>query len=391
MHSTSHFSQLKDFLSYLATVKGDLSSITAPPFVLAPKSAIEISSAWAARQPLFLEPATEPDAARRALLVAKNYICSLKQLVGDGSEDAGKKPLNPFLGELFFGQFEGSGGATKMVAEQVSHHPPVTACFMYNEESGITSNGFVAQEMSFSMVSGVTVHQAGYAIVSDTNHNEQHLMTMPTLHVKGLATGQPYSELEGPCYISSSTGFVTCIEFDSSTFGLGDKNRVKAHVYENSGMKKELFKISGQWNAHMKIKDAHGKVIEEFDIDDVPLAELHVEPVEQQTPWESRRAWKEVIYGIKTGNFEKVTESKAAVEESQRERRKEEESQGTEWKRLFFTRAPQDDEARGLVAQLPADVSSQVDVDKTAGAWKFVGLEAAREVMAQLRTETGEI
>src|SRR6478609_1720211 len=173
MHSMSNFSQLREFLSYLATIKGDLSSITAPPFVLAPKSAIEIPSAWASRHELFLQPAAEPDAAQRALLLAKNYICSLKQLVGQGSETTGKKPLNPFLGELFLAQFDGSQGTTKLVTEQVSHHPPVTACFMYNRECGMSSCGFVAQELSFSMVSGVTVYQTGYAVIHDENHYEK--------------------------------------------------------------------------------------------------------------------------------------------------------------------------------------------------------------------------
>lgn len=43
-----------------------------------------------------------------------------------GSE---KKPLNPVLGELFYGQWADTKGRgeTILVSEQVSHHPPITA------------------------------------------------------------------------------------------------------------------------------------------------------------------------------------------------------------------------------------------------------------------------
>jgi hypothetical protein len=43
-----------------------------------------------------------------------------------GSE---KKPLNPVLGEVFYGNWpdKDGRGETKLVSEQVSHHPPITA------------------------------------------------------------------------------------------------------------------------------------------------------------------------------------------------------------------------------------------------------------------------
>lgn len=43
-----------------------------------------------------------------------------------GSE---KKPLNPVLGELFYGTWpdENGRGETILVSEQVSHHPPIVS------------------------------------------------------------------------------------------------------------------------------------------------------------------------------------------------------------------------------------------------------------------------
>lgn len=47
-----------------------------------------------------------------------------------GSE---KKPLNPVLGELFYGVWpdENGRGDTKLVVEQVSHHPPIVSNLLH--------------------------------------------------------------------------------------------------------------------------------------------------------------------------------------------------------------------------------------------------------------------
>lgn len=47
------------------------------------------------------------------------------------------KPLNPFLGELFIGKWEDEAGTTNLIAEQVSHHPPATACNIWNDKHGV--------------------------------------------------------------------------------------------------------------------------------------------------------------------------------------------------------------------------------------------------------------
>jgi hypothetical protein len=382
--------RLKDVLSYFAAVKGDLSNVTAPPFILAPRSAIEIPAAWACHHDVFLQPADEPDAGVRALLLAKNYVCSLKQLVDADSADAGKKPLNPFLGELFLGTFSDKAGSqSQLIVEQVSHHPPVTACSIYNKERGISSIGFVGQETSFSLVSGVAVRQTGYAIIKDDKHNEQSLMTMPTILVKGVATGNPYPELEGPSYITSSSGYLTKIEFHGKgKLGFGQKNQVVAEVFAPDNRDKPLYRITGQWTGTLTIQDASKTTLEEFHVDQIPISTLKVAPIEEQTPWESRRAWWKVTQGIKNHDIEKVYAHKSAIEESQRRRRLEEEKQGVEWNRLFFTQSvKRDDTAASLLATIPESLDG-IDTTKTNGAWRFIGVQEADNLMSNLSKDT---
>lgn len=55
------------------------------------------------------------------MLVLKWFLTTLKQQYSSRSEKLGseKKPLNPFLGELFLGKWEDSAGETQLISEQV--------------------------------------------------------------------------------------------------------------------------------------------------------------------------------------------------------------------------------------------------------------------------------
>ena len=70
---------------------------------------------------MFAAPAKEADPARRASLVLKWFLTTLKQQYASRSEQYGneKKPLNPFLGELFLGKWVDDAGTTEVISEQV--------------------------------------------------------------------------------------------------------------------------------------------------------------------------------------------------------------------------------------------------------------------------------
>ncbi|KAI0125329.1 hypothetical protein BJ170DRAFT_703408 [Xylariales sp. AK1849] len=385
----SNISQLKDFLTYLSTVKGDLSNITAPPFLLSPKSVTEIPAAWAERHKLFLQPVLEDDPEKRALLILKNFLCSLKRQVytaASGDSDGGaKKPLNAFLGELFLGSFkdEQTGSITRLISEQVSHHPPVTACFLYNRDHGISSSGYVAQETTFSSTGSVTVQQIGHAIIRDEKHSESHLMTLPTMAIKGLLTGKPYPELQGTSYIASSSGFLATIVFGGKNLlGVGTKNSVRAEVRNIRENGKLLFEIEGQWNGTLTVKDrVKGSKVEQFEVDDIPYTELKVKPLENQSPWESRRAWKSVISGITAGEMKTVSNAKDSIEEAQREMRAAEEKAGVDWHRVFFTNTDSHHEFEILSRAIPTQAAKSLEQGRTAGVWKFIGVNAAERLL----------
>src|SRR5947207_2485349 len=157
------WSNLKDFLSVstgqdwtssfltawqlLATIRGDLSNIAAPPFLLAPQSLVEFPSYWAEHPSIFVAPAAESDPQKRALLVLKWFLSAFKQqyYVGRDVKEGVKKPLNAFLGEVFLASWSDGSATTKVISEQVSHHPPITACYVWSDEHGVRAEGYSRQ------------------------------------------------------------------------------------------------------------------------------------------------------------------------------------------------------------------------------------------------------
>lgn len=62
------------------------------------------------------------------------------------------QPLNPVLGEVFYGVWPDAGGRgqTNLVVEQVSHHPPITAYYIENKSAGVRLQGHSGQKTSFT-------------------------------------------------------------------------------------------------------------------------------------------------------------------------------------------------------------------------------------------------
>lgn len=362
-------SALKDFLTSIATISGDLSNITAPPFVLSEKSTVEIPQYWADHQSLFVSQSKEEAPEKRALSVLRYFLCTLRnqQYAGRPEADGVKKPLNAFLGELFMGSWHDNEeiGETRLISEQVSHHPPVTACYLWNDKHGVRAEGFTQQEVTFN--GNVSIKQKGYAILHIDKYEEDHLIPVPNIKVKGILSGVPYPELNTECSIVSSSGYTSHIKFSGkSMFGYGSKHHFEARLFHNDSPKKALFTAEGVWNGNFAIKDETGKILEEVDVNSLPSTEITVEDLEEQDPWESRRAWQNVVKAERSGDMKGVARAKSKVEEGQRQMRKEEEARGETWNNIFFTKVESDP----VFEELSKHDPSSYTVDPHGGIWK---------------------
>ncbi|KAJ4337030.1 hypothetical protein N0V95_008446 [Ascochyta clinopodiicola] len=362
-------SALKDFISSIATISGDLSNITAPPFLLAENSTVEIPQYWCDHAHLFVRQAWGESEEQRALNVLESFMSALRnqQYAGRSEQEGVKKPLNAFLGELFMGKWEDEElGETRLVSEQVSHHPPITACYIWNDKHGVRAEGFTEQEITFS--GNVSIKQKGYAILHIDKYNEDYLMPVPNVKVKGILGGKPYPELQGGYSLISSTGYVSRIKFEGkSFFGGGQKNGFEAKLFHVDRPEETLYEAKGAWNGESTFEDVRsGKQIEKLNFATLKSLPLQIEDITAQDPWESRRAWGDVISALKRGDMKGAADSKSIVEQGQRQMRKDEADSGTSWKTRFFKDVGHDDIFETLAKHDPDSFT----IDRKGGIWK---------------------
>lgn len=345
--------------------------MTAPAWILSTQSLTEFSSYWSEMPRLLVAPAAEKDPQKRAMLVLRWFLSTLKQQYASRNEKLGseKKPLNPFLGELFLGKWEDEAGETQLVSEQVSHHPPVTAYSIWNNKHGVRLQGYNAQKASFGRT--INVRQVGHAILHIDEYDEDYLITLPGLHIEGLIKGAPYPELNKSNYIVSSSGYTSRIDYSGAGWVSGSKNTLSAVLYPHGKEKSKsdvLYKAEGSWTDKFTIKDGKGNVVEEYNAKKEPKTELQVAKIQDQDPLESRRAWKKVADAIQKGDMNLTSVEKSKIEEHQRAMRKKEQSEGRDWERIFFTKSKTLPVFDKLIREVP---HGSLEQDQTNGVWVF--------------------
>ena len=411
--------------------------------MLAPLSVVELGQCWAQRPAVFAAPALEPDAGRRSLLVLRMFLIALRSqlYVGGSPTSSIKKPLNAFLGELFLAEWtdQVNHGAkspassvrsslssqtndqnisipspssssssssssrcgcgtdritTRLVAEQVSHHPPITAMHIADNVHGVRADGYARVEMTFS--GAVQVRQVGHAIVRIDAYNEEYLIPLPDITVRGFLTGRLYPEITGTYYVIGSTGYTTEVKFSGKGFAWGGRqNAFVATVYGprsnervsdaklskgSSNFLKDgrerLYVIDGVWSQSWKVYDARtGLVIETYNVDapENAPAPIALPETAAQDPWESRRAWSGVLDALNKGDMSQTVAEKSKIEQAQRRMRAKEVADGRAWTPLFFTSHGHD--GRGTFHRLAASVAGdspklQLHDDRTKGVWR---------------------
>lgn len=97
-----------------------------------------------------------------------------------------KKPYNPVLGEFFRCRWKYDNGTEGVyVAEQVSHHPPMSAYYFASPDNGILIQGNLKPKPKFLGNSAATLMEGGSRIHL-TRHNETYEITMPNVYARGI-------------------------------------------------------------------------------------------------------------------------------------------------------------------------------------------------------------
>ncbi|XP_071120773.1 oxysterol-binding protein-related protein 9-like isoform X1 [Mytilus edulis] len=344
----SHGSVIAHLLSQVR-IGMDLTKVVLPTFILERRSLLEMYADFFAHPDLFLKIPELPTPRERMIQLVRWYLSAFH--AGRNSEIA-KKPYNPILGETFscFWKMPGAENNNEQtdgpvpwaskdnlsfIAEQVSHHPPISAFYAEHFNKKISLDGYIWTKSKFLGLS-IGVHMIGQGVISVIDHDEEYTITFPNGYGRSILT-VPWIELGGKCTLGcAKTGYNATVEFHTKINGEaaeqipfygGKKHKVTAEIFEPNE-KKPIVSIDGEWNGIMYAKYSTGMNEVFVDTKKMPIMKKLVKPTDQQTEFESRRLWKEVTYNLKNKFIEEATNHKQRLEQRQRNEAKERKEKG---------------------------------------------------------------
>uniref|UniRef100_A0A3P9M8F8 Oxysterol-binding protein n=1 Tax=Oryzias latipes TaxID=8090 RepID=A0A3P9M8F8_ORYLA len=327
----------------------DLTKVVLPTFILERRSLLEMYADFFAHPDLFVSIAEQPEPRERMVQVVKWYLSAFH---AGRKGSVAKKPYNPILGEVFYCHWDLPSGAEEpetvsdgpvpwastnsvcFVAEQVSHHPPISAFYAECLNRKIQFNAHIWTKSKFLGMS-IGVHNIGQGCVSCLEHDEHYILTFPNGYGRSILT-VPWVELGGECNIScSKSGYSANIVFHTKPFYGGKKHRITADIFAPND-KKSFCSIEGEWNGVMYAKWATGENTAFIDTKKIGTVKKKVRKLEDQLDFESRRLWRDVTVNLKLKDIDAATDAKHRLEEKQRAEARERKEKEQQWETRLF-------------------------------------------------------
>ncbi|XP_069126896.1 oxysterol-binding protein-related protein 9-like isoform X2 [Argopecten irradians] len=328
----------------------DLTKVVLPTFILERRSLLEMYADFFAHPDLFIKIPDMDTPAERMIQLVRWYMSAFH---AGRNSDVAKKPYNPILGETFCCHWNmpdwpkttdlADDGpvpwSTKenlaFIAEQVSHHPPISAFYAEHYNKRISLDGYIWTKSKFLGLS-IGVHMIGKAVVSLIDHDEEYVITFPNGYGRSILT-VPWVELGGKITITcAKTGFSANVDFHTKPFYGGKKHQITGHIYSPTDKKNAIVTIDGEWNGIMYAKYSSGRNEAFVDTKKMAIVKKRVKPLDTQSEFESRKLWEQVTRNLKQKNVEVATEFKHKLEHRQRTEAKERKEKGLKWETKQF-------------------------------------------------------
>ncbi|XP_032232192.2 oxysterol-binding protein-related protein 9 [Nematostella vectensis] len=330
----------------------DLTKVVLPTFILERRSLLEMYADFFAHPDLFSGIVDQPTPRDRMVQVVRWYLSAFH---AGRKGSIAKKPYNPILGETFrcfwvLPEFASTRSQESLeegpvpwaanedvtfIAEQVSHHPPISAFYAENRAKSISFGAHIWTKSKFLGLS-VGVENVGQGCVSVLPFDEEYIVTFPNGYGRSILT-VPWMEIGGKVAITcAKTGYSATVQFHCKPFYGGKKHRISCEVMAPSE-KKPFLTIQGEWNGQMYAKFADDEEETLFiDTKTLPITQKMVKRIQKQEEFESRRLWQDVTINLKKGDVDKATEAKHKLEERQRGEARERKELGTNWETKLF-------------------------------------------------------
>ncbi|KAJ1979067.1 hypothetical protein H4R35_001651 [Dimargaris xerosporica] len=380
-----------------SSVGKDLSRISMPVFLNEPTSMLQ-------RMAEDMEYSDLLDMASRHRHSSERILFIAAWAMGNYSSTMGRvaKPFNPLLGETF--EYVRPDKQYRYVSEQVSHHPPISACYCdgpnynffaeVNMKSKFWGKSFEICPLGVSHVELKVPMQ--FLAPDDPNQPkvidrkagrfiEHYSWKKVTTSVQGLITGSPWMEHYGDMDIVNHRTGETCrLTFKQSNWRGNNLYVIQGASKDPQG--NEVWEIAGRWDQRLIARPAHqghsSKPLSANDLD----AESHgdVKSIGDDTKSKPVLLWRRETLpdpplpynltrfagtlndlpdslkpylcptdsrlrpdqrALEDGQFDLASDEKNRVEESQRARRREREADPNagSWEPRWFSRAIEPD------------------------------------------------
>ncbi|XP_060515915.1 oxysterol-binding protein-related protein 8 isoform X2 [Cylas formicarius] len=313
----------------------DLSKVVLPTFILEPRSFLDKLSDSYYHVDILSQAVLEDDAFTRMKLVVRWYLSGLYK-----KPKGLKKPYNPILGETFRCYWMHSNNSkTFYIAEQVSHHPPVSAFYVTNRQDGFAISASILARSKF-YGNSTSALLDGTAVLTLLPRGEDYKLTVPYAHCKGILMGTLTMELGGKVTIAcEKTGYSTEIEFKLKPF-LGGAEQTNCITGKLKLGKETLATIDGYWDGTIYIKDKRTGEQQVLFASTQSIRKQrltrYLVPLDNQAENESEKLWQHVSAAILRDDMAAATEEKTSLEEAQRARSKERKVKCEEWTPVHF-------------------------------------------------------
>uniref|UniRef100_A0A665VMX1 Oxysterol-binding protein n=1 Tax=Echeneis naucrates TaxID=173247 RepID=A0A665VMX1_ECHNA len=224
----------------------ELSKITMPVIFNEPLSFLQRLTEYMEHTYLIHQANASSDSIERMKCVAAFAVSA----VASQWERTGK-PFNPLLGETFELLREDLG--FRLISEQVSHHPPVSAFHAEGLKQDFVFHGSIYPKLKFWGKS-VEAEPKGIITLELPKYNEAYTWTNPTCCVHNIIVGQLWIEQYGNVeVINHRTGERCYLNFKPCGLFGNELHKVEGYILDKS--KKKLCALYGKWTESLYVID----------------------------------------------------------------------------------------------------------------------------------------
>ncbi|KAJ8016828.1 hypothetical protein DPEC_G00011410 [Dallia pectoralis] len=224
----------------------DLTKITMPIVFNEPLSFLQRMSEYMQHTHLIHKACTLSDSIARMEVVAAFAVSSVASQL-----DRTGKPFNPLLGETY--ELTREAERYRLISEQVSHHPPVSAFHAQSLEQEFEFYGSLYPKLKFWGKS-VEAEPKGVMTLELLKHKEAYTWTNPFCCVHNIIMGKLWIEQYGTVEIENHhTGDKCVLNFKACGMFGKELHKVEGYIQDKSKNKRRV--LYGKWTECMYSAD----------------------------------------------------------------------------------------------------------------------------------------